>query len=124
MTKTSSPIGSCTEIWHKQKDADGGDPGLQVPISRRGINKSVIRDDQDRGGGGGDSNYKFNSNGEQSSHDKRPHHNINPYGTNTKSLSFQDHQFLPKSKYTSGKLSVDTLVKLSKGNIDALLSAK
>ena len=112
------------EIWHKQKDADGGDLGLQVPIPRRGINKSAVHDDQARGGGGGGSNYKFSSNGERSSYDKRPHHNISPYGTNTKSRSFQDHQLLPKSKYTSEKLSVDTLVKLSKGNVDALLSAK
>ena len=27
---------------------------------------------------------------------KQPHHNISPYGTNTKSRSFQDHQFLLK----------------------------
>ena len=52
------------EIQHKQKDADGGDPGLQVPIPRRGINKSAVCDDQARGGGGGGSNYKFSSNGE------------------------------------------------------------
>ena len=38
------------KFWHKQKDADGGDPGLQVPIPRRGINKSAVRDDQARGG--------------------------------------------------------------------------
>ena len=57
------------EIRHKQKDADGGDPGLQVPIPRRGINKSAVCGDQ-AGGGGGDSNYEFNSNGEQSSHDE------------------------------------------------------
>ena len=30
------------EIRHQQKDADGGDPGLQVPIPGRGINKSTI----------------------------------------------------------------------------------
>ena len=42
----------------------------------------------------------------------------------TTSRSFQDHQPLPKSKYTSEKISVDTLVKLSKGNVDALLSIK
>ena len=45
------------EIRHQQKDADGGDPGLQVPIPGRGINKSTIRADQARGGRGG-SNYK------------------------------------------------------------------
>ena len=105
------------EIWHQQKDADGGDPGLQVPIPGRGINKSAIHANQ-AGGGGGDSNYQ------RDSHNKRPHHNISPYGTNTKSRSFQDHQLLPKSKYTSEKLPVDTLVKLSKGNVDALLFAK
>ena len=55
------------EIRHKQKDTDGGDPGLQVPIPRWGINKSAVRDDQ---AGGGGSNYKFSSNGEQSSYDK------------------------------------------------------
>ena len=82
------------EVRHKQKDADGGDPGLQVPISRRGINKSAVRDDQ--AGGGGDSNYKLDSNSEQSSHSKQHHHNISPYGTSMKSRSFQDHQFLPK----------------------------
>ena len=58
---------------------DGGDPGLQVPIPGRGINKSAVRDDQAGG-----------------SHNKRPHHNISPQGSNTKSRSFQDHQFLPK----------------------------
>ena len=82
------------EVRHKQKDTDGGDPGLQVPISRRGINKSAVRDDQTRGGG--DPHYKLGSNSKRSSPDKRPHHNISPYGTNTKSRSFQDHQFLPK----------------------------
>ena len=41
-----------------------------------------------------------------------------------KSWSFQDHQLLPKLKYASEKLSVDTLVKLSKGNVDALLFSK
>ena len=40
------------------------------------------------------------------------------------SRSFQDHQTLPKQKYTSEKLSIDTLVKLSKGNVDALLFTK
>ena len=100
-----------------KKNTDGGGTRLQVPISRRGINKSTICADQ-AGGGRGGSNYK------RDSCDKRPHHNISPYGTNTKSQSFQDHQLLPKLKYTSEKLSVDTLVKLSKGNIDALLSAK
>ena len=53
-----------------------------------------------------------------------PTNNISPYGTNTNSRSFQDLQTLPKQKYTSEKLSVDTLVKLSKGNIDALLFGK
>ena len=105
------------EIWYQQKNANGGGTRLQVPISWQGINKSTICADQAVGGRGG-SKYK------QDSCDKRPHHNISPYGTNTKSRSFQDHQLLPKSKYTSEKLSVDTLVKLSKGNIDALLSAK
>ena len=56
------------EIRHQQEDADGGDPGLQVPIPRLGINKSAVRDDQTRGGGGSD--YKLNSSGERSSHDK------------------------------------------------------
>ena len=105
------------EIWHKQKDPDGGGTRLQVPVSRQGINQSAIRADQ-AGGGRGGSNYK------RDSHDERPHHNISPYGTTTKSRSFQDHQPLPKQKYTLEKLSVDTLVKLSKGNVDALLSAK
>ena len=49
---------------------------------------------------------------------------MSPYGTTTKSRSFQDYQTLPKQEYTSEKLSVDTLVRLSKGNIDALLFAK
>ena len=84
------------EIWHKQKDTDGGGTRLQVPVSRRGINKSAIHADQ-AGGGRGGSNHKGDS------HDERPHHNISPYGTNTKSQSFQDHQLLPKSKYTSEK---------------------
>ena len=48
------------EIWHQQKDTDGGDPGLQVPIPGRGINKSTIRADQ-AGGGRGSSNYKRGS---------------------------------------------------------------
>ena len=43
-----------------------------------------------------DPHYKLGSNSKRSSPDKRPHHNISPYGTNTKSRSFQDHQFLPK----------------------------
>ena len=100
-----------------KRTLDGGGTRLQVPISGRGINKSAICADQ-AGGGRGGSNYQ------RDSHDERPHHNISPHGTNTKSRSFQDHQLLPKSKYTSEKLSVDTLVKLSKGNIDALLSTK
>ena len=45
------------EIRHKQKDADGGDSGLQVPIPGQGINKSAVRDDQ-AGGGRRGSNYK------------------------------------------------------------------
>ena len=69
-------------------------------------------------GGRRSPNHKPNSPSE------RPQHNISPYGTTTKSRSFQDHQTLPKQKYTSEKLSVDTLVKLSKGNVDALLFAK
>ena len=44
------------EIRHQQKDADGGDPGLQVPIPGWGINESTIRADQ--AGGRGGSNYK------------------------------------------------------------------
>ena len=64
------------EIWHKQKDTDGGGTRLQVPISRRGINKSTICADQ-AGGGRGGSNYK------RDSHDEQPHHNISPHGTNT-----------------------------------------
>ena len=91
--------------------------GYKYRYPDAGISKSTICADQ-AGGGRGGSNYK------RDSRDKQPHHNISPYGTNTKSWSFQDHQLLPKSKYTSGKLSVDTLVKLSKGNVDALLSAK
>ena len=45
------------KFWHKQKNTDGGDSRLQVPIPRRGINKSTIRADQ-AGGGRGGSNYK------------------------------------------------------------------
>ena len=40
------------------------------------------------------------------------------------SRSFQDHQTLPGWKCASGGLSVDTLVKLSRGNVDALLFGK
>ena len=45
------------EIWHKQKNADGGDSRLQVPIPGRGINKSAVRANQ-AGGGRRGSNYK------------------------------------------------------------------
>ena len=45
------------EIWHQQKNADGGDSRLQVPIPGRGINKSAVRNDQ-AGGGRRGSNYK------------------------------------------------------------------
>ena len=45
------------KIWHKQKDADGSDSRLQVPIPGRGINKSTIRANQ-AGGGRRGSNYK------------------------------------------------------------------
>ena len=45
------------EIWHQQKNADGGDSGLQVPIPGWGINKSAVRNDQ-AGGGRRGSNYK------------------------------------------------------------------
>ena len=55
------------EIRHKQKDADGGGPRLQVLISRRGINKSAVCG---QARGGGDSNYKFGSNSKQSSPNK------------------------------------------------------
>ena len=79
--------------------------------------KGAIYDNK-AGGGRRSSNHKQNSPSE------RPQHNISPYGTNTNSRSFQDHQTLPKQKYTSEKLSVDTLVKLSKGNVDALLFGK
>ena len=48
------------EIRHQQKDTDGSDPGLQVPIPRRGINKSAIRANQ-AGGGRRGSNYKRGS---------------------------------------------------------------
>ena len=34
------------EIWHKQKNADGGGTRLQVLIPRRGINKSTIHANQ------------------------------------------------------------------------------
>ena len=49
------------EVQHKQEDTNGGDPGLQVPVSRRDINQSAVCD---QARGGGDSNYKFDSNGE------------------------------------------------------------
>ena len=45
------------EIWHKQKNADGGNSRLQVPIPGRGINKSAVCSDQADGGRRG-SNYK------------------------------------------------------------------
>ena len=45
------------EIWHKQKNADGGDSRLQVPIPGRGINKSAVHTNQ-AGGGRRGSNYK------------------------------------------------------------------
>ena len=45
------------EIWHEQKNADGGDSRLQVQIPGRGINKSAVRTDQ-AGGGRRGSNYK------------------------------------------------------------------
>ena len=45
------------EIWYQQKNADGGDSRLQVPIPGWGINKSAVRNDQARGGRRG-SNYK------------------------------------------------------------------
>ena len=86
--------------------------GYKYRYPGRGINKSTICADQ-AGGGREGSHYK------RDSHDERPHHNISPHGTNMKTRSFQDHQLLPKLKYTSEKLSVDTLVKLSKGNVDA-----
>ena len=48
------------EIWHKQKNADGGDSRLQVPIPGRGINKSAVRTNQ-AGGGRRGSNHKWDS---------------------------------------------------------------
>ena len=48
------------EIRHKQKDADGSDSRLQVPIPGRGINKSTIRADQ-AGGGRRGSNHQRDS---------------------------------------------------------------
>ena len=45
------------EIWHKQKNADGGDSRLQVQIPGRGINKSAVHTNQ-AGGGRRGSNYK------------------------------------------------------------------
>ena len=77
------------EIWHKQKNADGGDSRLQAPIPGRGINKSTVHTNQ---AGGRREAPTTSGTAPASDH----HHNISPYGTNTKSRSFQDHQFLPK----------------------------
>ena len=51
-------------------------------------------------------------------------HNISPYGTTTKFSVLSGPPNPPKVEYTLEKLSVDTLVKLAKGNVDALLLAK
>ena len=48
------------EIWHEQKNADGGDSRLHVPIPGRGINKSAVPNNQ-AGGGRRGSNHKWDS---------------------------------------------------------------
>ena len=50
------------EVRHEQKDADGGDPRLQIPVPRRGIDEGAVRHHQARGGGE-DSSYTFDSHG-------------------------------------------------------------
>ena len=44
------------EIWHDQKNANGGDPRLQVQIPGRGINKGAVRTNQAGGGRRGSNN--------------------------------------------------------------------
>ena len=70
------------------------------------------------GGGRGSPSHKPNGPSE------RPQHNISPYGTTTKFSVLSGPPNPPKVEYTLEKLSVDTLVKLAKGNVDALLFGK
>ena len=101
-----------------KKNVDGGGTGLQISVPRRHLYESAIHDNKAGGGRRRSSNHKQNSPSE------RPQHNISPYGTTTKFSVLSGPPNPPKVEYTLEKLSVDTLVKLSKGNVDALLLAK
>ena len=106
---------------------------LQIQIPRRGVYESAIYIEQAGRGGRSPQCYcdsarnscNIDSSDEYDSRDQRPyHHHISPYRTKTNILVLSGPPNPPKVEIYLEKLAVDTLVKLSKGNVDALLSAK